>query len=463
MALIENTYVGDGSTVLYSFTFPYISEADVRVSLDGVDTTEYFYANATTIQMNAAPANGVVVRIYRRTSNDDLKAVFFAGSAIRAQDLNDNFTQNLYVTQESEANATDAIVAAQAAAASSAAASSAAQAAATDASAAQADAAAALSSASSAVSTANSAVTTANSASSTATQAETTANAALTAVSAALAYEIIANVSAIPSNPANNKAVEITDSTGIEGFTPLSGLPGGFVGDAALYVRIVYSSGASSWIYQSYGPNDPESRYLSTADVVNSVSSTSTGSPAAAAAVKTAYDLASAAQTSASQGVSDAATALSTANAAQTTADAALPKAGGTMTGTITFANGQTIQGYALLTATQTFTAAQRGAVGALTSGATVAVNLATSNNFSLTLTTNATLDAPTNVVAGQSGAIVITQDGSGSRTLAYNTVYKFPGGTVPTLSTAGGSVDVLAYYVESPTRITCRLVKDVK
>ena len=67
-----------------------------------------------------------------------------------------------------------------------------------------------------------------------------------------------------------------------------------------------------------------------------------------------------------------------------------------------------------------------------------------------MTLAGNRTLGAPTNATAGQSGVIVVTQDGTGSRTLAYNSVYKFAGGTAPTLTTTASAVDVLAYYVES-------------
>lgn len=105
---ISNTYVGDGSTVLYSFTFPYIKIADVLVQLDEVLTTEYVFANATTIQFNVAPVDGTAITIYRSTDNSDLRAVFFPGSAIRARDLNDNFTQSLYVVQEATLNVDDA-------------------------------------------------------------------------------------------------------------------------------------------------------------------------------------------------------------------------------------------------------------------------------------------------------------------------------------------------------------------
>jgi hypothetical protein len=107
------------------------------------------------------------------------------------------------------------------------------------------------------------------------------------------------------------------------------------------------------------------------------------------------------------------------------------------------------------LAVTQSFTKAQRGSVVALTDAATIAVDLSLGNNFSVTLAGNRTLGAPTNQTAGQSGVIVVTQDGTGSRTLAYNSVYKFAGGTAPTLTTTASAVDVLAYYVESATRIT--------
>jgi len=46
---------------------------------------------------------------------------------------------------------------------------------------------------------------------------------------------------------------------------------------------------------------------------------------------------------------------------------------------------------------------------------------------------------------------------------LAYNTFYKFAGGTVPTLTATASAVDTFAYYVESATRATCQLIKDVK
>jgi len=112
----------------------------------------------------------------------------------------------------------------------------------------------------------------------------------------------------------------------------------------------------------------------------------------------------------------------------------------------------------------QSFTVAQRGTATALTStSASIAVNLALANNFTHTFTESTTLANPTNIVAGQSGAIVFTQHASSPKTLAFGSYWKFPGGTAPTVTATNSAVDTLAYYVESSTRITARLLGDVK
>lgn len=98
----------------------------------------------------------------------------------------------------------------------------------------------------------------------------------------------------------------------------------------------------------------------------------------------------------------------------------------------------------------------------ALTDAATVAVDLSAGINFSLTIGGNRTLGAPSNTKNGQMGAIVITQDGTGSRTLAYHANWKFAGGTDPTLSTAAGAVDILFYQVISSSSIFGTLTKAI-
>ena len=100
MAVTENSYTGNGSTTNYSFTFPYLKSTDVQVQVDAAVTTAWSFANATTVQFNTAPANGAKIKILRDTNVDSLAATFYAGSAIKSEDLNDNYTQNLYKTQE---------------------------------------------------------------------------------------------------------------------------------------------------------------------------------------------------------------------------------------------------------------------------------------------------------------------------------------------------------------------------
>jgi hypothetical protein len=100
MATISNNFTGDGSTTNYSFTFEYLEQDEVKVTLDGTATTAFTFANATTLSFTSAPANGVDIFIFRDTNIDTVKATFFPGSAIKAEDLNDNFTQNNFAVQE---------------------------------------------------------------------------------------------------------------------------------------------------------------------------------------------------------------------------------------------------------------------------------------------------------------------------------------------------------------------------
>ena len=109
---------------------------------------------------------------------------------------------------------------------------------------------------------------------------------------------------------------------------------------------------------------------------------------------------------------------------------------------------------YAGIDTAQTFTKGQRGEITALSDGSTITPDLADSNNFSVTLGGNRTLANPTNITAGQSGSIFITQDGTGSRTLAYGSYFDFAGGTAPTLSTTASAVDRIDYIVRTTTSI---------
>ena len=405
MATTTQSFTGTGSQTQFTIAFPYRTAADVKATIDAALTTA-FSISGSTVTFNTAPANGAAVIIYRRTSNDTIEADFQSGSALRAVDLNNNFEQVLFVTQESSdlsdtattnastavtnaanavttsntantnstnavatantasTNATNAVNTANTASTNATAAlnnsresdgsggftsaitkantaittansaSSTATTASTNASSAvttantastnatnavstantaSTNASTALSTANSATTTANTALTnsresdgsggfttaiskantavstantassnastalsTANTASTNASNAVTTANAASTAVSAAAFYSPIANVAAIPGSPSNEDRIEILNSTGIQSFSPLAGLPSGFTGSSDLTVRLQYNSSGSTWDFKQYFAEDPEARYATTASVTTNTTNIAT-------------------------------------------------------------------------------------------------------------------------------------------------------------------------------------------
>ena len=105
-------------------------------------------------------------------------------------------------------------------------------------------------------------------------------------------------------------------------------------------------------------------------------------------------------------------------------------------------------------TAVNNWTAGQSGEITALVSAATITIDMADSNNFSVTLAHNATFANPSNDTAGQSGSIFITQDGTGSRTASWGTDWEFAGGTAPTLTTTAAASDRIDYVIKSGTSI---------
>ena len=113
----------NGSKLEFTFTFPVIQTEDTKVALNAVvqATTKYtvdLSSNPTKITFNSnnidstvqestgAPKTGVLVRVFRQTEvgkstgDDAPKAVYAAGSSIRAGDLNANTEQALYAIHE---------------------------------------------------------------------------------------------------------------------------------------------------------------------------------------------------------------------------------------------------------------------------------------------------------------------------------------------------------------------------
>jgi hypothetical protein len=94
-----------------------------------------------------------------------------------------------------------------------------------------------------------------------------------------------------------------------------------------------------------------------------------------------------------------------------------------------------------------TFTQSQGVAPVALTDGATIPVDAALSNNFTVTLGGNRQFLNPTNMVAGYIYNYFIGQDATGNRVPTWDTDYNFGDDGVPTPSTGANKVDWLSFY----------------
>lgn len=130
--------------------------------------------------------------------------------------------------------------------------------------------------------------------------------------------------------------------------------------------------------------------------------------------------------------------------------------ANGTFTSTV---SANTVDTSIAIITDATFAGQVVGTPVTLTDATSIALDLATGNNFTVTLAGNRTLENPTNAVAGQTGQMYVIQDGTGSRTLAFGSNYKFPNGTAITISTSTSSVDLLVFNVRSPTAIDTVIV----
>lgn len=97
------------------------------------------------------------------------------------------------------------------------------------------------------------------------------------------------------------------------------------------------------------------------------------------------------------------------------------------------------------LSAQNTWTKSQNVQAVTLTDAASVLTDATLGNIFTVTLAGNRTLANPTGMIAGGCYSWLITQDGTGSRTLAYGSDFKWAGGTAPTLSTGAGAVDMIS------------------
>lgn len=114
---------------------------------------------------------------------------------------------------------------------------------------------------------------------------------------------------------------------------------------------------------------------------------------------------------------------------------------------------------YAKLAGGNQFTGTQSVAFQTLTDGATISTDASLSNNFVVTLGGNRTLANPTNLRDGGIYNWYIKQDGTGGRTLAFGSKFKFSGSS--TVSTAASARDLLVgMYHAGDDILLCALSK---
>lgn len=98
------------------------------------------------------------------------------------------------------------------------------------------------------------------------------------------------------------------------------------------------------------------------------------------------------------------------------------------------------------LSVAQEFTATQNFNATTLTDGATISWDASANQVTSVTLAGDRTFAAPTNMVDGGVYVLTIVQDATGTRVPSFNAVFKFAGGTAPTLTTTAAARDILVF-----------------
>jgi hypothetical protein len=81
-----------------------------------------------------------------------------------------------------------------------------------------------------------------------------------------------------------------------------------------------------------------------------------------------------------------------------------------------------------------------------LIDGPTISWNVAIAQVAKVTLGGSRTMAAPTNLIDGGCYILRVIQGGSGSNTITWNSVFKWPSATAPTLTTTIGAIDIVSF-----------------
>lgn len=205
----------------YSFQFEYQKQTDVVVSLYNPTTESYTVQPNTEwsltggggeVTLNTTPdAQYSIVRIERNTDIDTMYATFYQGSAIRSNDLNENFEQLQFALQEQEYESGDVL--------------------------------------------------------DTIGDIQDEINDINDIITDLSGITILSNVTALnaydPPDGSVGSAVQVSNSTGWSGANNVTGTPGGFAGDSNLRVNLrITNADTPTYAFISYSPVDPDARYV---------------------------------------------------------------------------------------------------------------------------------------------------------------------------------------------------------
>lgn len=341
MAAIYYTYSGNDYTAgtAGATDFPLVSSAAKTISYlqpshihvytstnQGATWTELtrpaqwdFATNGTVARLASGIAAGTWVRVKRITPNDGVYVTFQSGALLTASQLNDEAASNAYVNQETSDHLATTL--------------------------AEVD------------------------------QAQQEIDDAIALLGGLTAFTQVPNVASIPASPTNGQAVEVTNSTGIESFTPLTGIPAGFVGESGITARIAYNTAAVSWVWLGYSVKEPDTRYAKlSGSVFTGPITTVAGSTIAGYAPLASPTFTGTVTIPAGASISGYAPLASPTFTGTVTIPAGAsisgyaPLASPTFTGTVTIPAGASISGYAPL-ASPTFTGTVTIPAGASISG----------------------------------------------------------------------------------------------
>lgn len=96
-------YEGDGVQTDFTFSFPYLSTSHVKVFLNGLlqlKSLNYNLIGANTIRFDDPPGANALIEIKRQTSPGDPIVDFVDASSLRAEDLDNAYLHNFYLSQE---------------------------------------------------------------------------------------------------------------------------------------------------------------------------------------------------------------------------------------------------------------------------------------------------------------------------------------------------------------------------